>query len=284
MSTVEATPEPGKKVDVKRMSWDPITRIVGLARDPRGHRLREPQGREVLLDLDDLPRVRHLHEGHRSSRHALPDQPHLRHLRRQPLHDVGAVPEHGLRHLSAEARQLRLQPGGAGRLHVRPCDLQRLHVQRGLLRADGQGHQPVPAREGGEDVVAARRHPRLQDDRRHHAGAQPVHGRVLPGDPPGGPLHARDVLPVRRPPHAPLDDHAGRRLARTSRTRPARTTTCGSCATWTTASAPCRCTTTSTTSSSRSCPATTWSATGGRTSCAGAPSTTRTSSPTTTRT
>ena len=29
MSTVEATPEPGKKVDVKRMSWDPITRIVG---------------------------------------------------------------------------------------------------------------------------------------------------------------------------------------------------------------------------------------------------------------
>ena len=29
MSTVETTPEPGKKVDVKRMSWDPITRIVG---------------------------------------------------------------------------------------------------------------------------------------------------------------------------------------------------------------------------------------------------------------
>ena len=59
--------------------------------------------------------------------------------------------------------------------------------------------------------VAARRHPRLQDDRRHHAGAQPVHGRVLPGDAAGGPLHARDVLPVRRAPHAPVDDHAGRR-------------------------------------------------------------------------
>ena len=29
MSTVETTPEPSKKVDVKRMSWDPITRIVG---------------------------------------------------------------------------------------------------------------------------------------------------------------------------------------------------------------------------------------------------------------
>ena len=95
------------------MSWDPITRIVGSPRDPRGHRLREPQGREVLLDLDDLPRVRHLHEGDRPAGHALPDQPHLRHLRRQPLHDVGAVPEHGLRHLPAQARQLRLQPGGA---------------------------------------------------------------------------------------------------------------------------------------------------------------------------
>ena len=52
-----------------------------VARDPRGHRLREPQGREVLLDLDDLPRLRHLHEGHRPAGHALPDQPHLRHLR-----------------------------------------------------------------------------------------------------------------------------------------------------------------------------------------------------------
>ena len=70
---------------------------------------------------------------------------------------------------------------------------------------------PCAAREGREDAVAARRHPRLQDDRRHHAGAQPVHGRVLPRDPPGGALHARDVLPVRRPPHAPDDDHAGRR-------------------------------------------------------------------------
>ena len=60
------------------------------------------------------------------------------------------------------------------------------------------------------DLVAARGHPRLQDDRRHHAGAQPVHRRVLPGDPAGGALHARDVLPVRRAPHAPVDDHAGR--------------------------------------------------------------------------
>ena len=76
-------------------------------------------------------------------------------------------------------------------------------------------------------AVAARRHPRLQDDRRHHAGAQPVHGRVLPGDPPGRPLHARDVLPVRRAPHPPVDDHARRRQRRHHLARPARTTTCG---------------------------------------------------------
>ena len=56
------------------------------------------------------------------------------------------------------------------------------------------------------------RHPRLQDDRRHHAGAQPVHRQLLPRDAAGGALHARDVLPLRRPPHAPVDDHAGRRL------------------------------------------------------------------------
>ena len=52
--------------------------------------------------------------------------------------------------------------------------------------------------------------PRLPHDRRHHAGAQPVHRRVLPRDAARGPLHARDVLPLRRAPHAPLDDHAGR--------------------------------------------------------------------------
>ncbi len=62
------------------------------------------------------------------------------------------------------------------------------------------------------DAVAARRHPRLQDDRRHHAGAEPVHRQLLPRDAAGRPLHARDVLPLRRPPHAPVDDHAGRRL------------------------------------------------------------------------
>ena len=80
--------------------------------------------------------------------------------------------------------------------------------------------------DGREDPRAARRHPRLQDDRRHHAGAEPVHRGVLPRDAPGGALHARDVLPLRRAPHAPVHDHAGRLSARTSRTRRAPTTTC----------------------------------------------------------
>ncbi len=44
-------------------------------------------------------------------------------------------------------------------------------------------------------------------------GTEPVHGGLLPGDPAGGALHARDVLPVRRPAHAPVDDPA-RRLQR----------------------------------------------------------------------
>ena len=39
---------------------------------------------------------------------------------------------------------------------------------------------------------------------------QRVHRQLLPRDAAGGALHARDVLPVRRPPHAPVDDHAGR--------------------------------------------------------------------------
>ncbi len=196
-------------------------------RDPHGDRFREPEGREVLLDLDDLPRLRHLHEGDRPPRHALHHQPDLRHLRRQPLHLLVPEPEHGLRREAAPARRPRLQPRRERGLHVRPRDLQRLHGERGLLRADGQGDESLAAAEGGADGGPALRHPRLQDHRRHHALAQPVHRRLLPGDPPGGAVHARDVLPVRRPAHPPLDDHAGRASAPTSRTRPAPTTTCG---------------------------------------------------------
>ena len=51
-----------------------------VARDPHGDRLQQPAGPQVLQHVDDLPRVRHLHEGDRSSRHPLHHQPHLRHL------------------------------------------------------------------------------------------------------------------------------------------------------------------------------------------------------------
>ena len=78
---------------------------------------------------------------------------------------------------------------------------------------------PCAARQGGERAGSALGHPRLPDDRRHHAGAEPVHRRLLSGDPARRALHARDVLPLRRAPHAPLDDHAGRVQRATSRTR-----------------------------------------------------------------
>ena len=47
----------------------------------------------------------------------------------------------------------------------------------------------------------------------------PFTGELLPGDPAGGALHARDVLPVRGPAHPPVDDHARRAAAPTSPTR-----------------------------------------------------------------
>ena len=59
-------------------SGDPDRRQPG---HPHRDRLREPAGAQVLQHLDDLPRLRHLHEGDRSARRALHHQPHLRHLR-----------------------------------------------------------------------------------------------------------------------------------------------------------------------------------------------------------
>ena len=56
----------------------------------------------------------------------------------------------------------------------------------------------------------ARRGPRLPHHRRHHAGPQPVHRRVLPRDAEGLPLHARDVLPDGGPARPPVDALPGR--------------------------------------------------------------------------
>ena len=52
--------------------------------------------------------------------------------------------------------------------------------RRRLLRADGPGDQPRRAGAGRADRGSPRRPARLPDDRRHHAVAQPVPGRLLP--------------------------------------------------------------------------------------------------------
>ena len=61
---------------------------------------------------------------------------------------------------------------------------------------------------------AARRDPPLQDDRRHHAGPQPIHRRVLPRSPPDEPHDPGDVLPDGRAARPPLDAVPRRRRHR----------------------------------------------------------------------
>ena len=82
-----------------------------------------------------------------------------------------------------------------------------------------QGDQPRRPGQGRNDRGTARRRSRLPHHRRHHAVAQPVHGRVLPRSAANEPLHARDVLPDGRPARPPLDPLPGRRRHR--RHRPA---------------------------------------------------------------
>src|SRR5262249_29687837 len=80
-----------------------------------------------------------------------------------------------------------------------------------LLRADGPGDQPRRLGAGGEDRGAARRRPRLQDDRRDHEGDEPARGRAVPRSAPDEPHDARDVLPDGGSPRAPV--HAPRLCA-----------------------------------------------------------------------
>ena len=199
-----------QKVMVKEMSWDPITRIVGSLGihteiDFSNQTVLKCYSTSMIFRGFDIfmkgidPRDAHFIT---SRICGICGDNHC--------HLLVPEPEHGLRRQAAAAGRPGVQPGRVRRLHLRPRDLQRLHGQRGLLRADGQGDQPDAAGEGREDLRAGQGHPRLQHDRRHHAGAEPVHRRVLPGDAARRPLHARDVLPVRRAPHAPVDDHAGR--------------------------------------------------------------------------
>ena len=57
----------------------------------------------------------------------------------------------------------------------------------------------------------ARGRPRLPHHRRHHALAEPLHRRVLPGGAAGQPRHPRNVLPHGGAPRAPVHALPGRR-------------------------------------------------------------------------
>ena len=201
-------------------------------RDLHEDRLLAEDGRRVPLHVVDLPRLLDLHEGQGPARRALHHQPDLRDLRRQPRHLLGLQPEHGLRGAPAAPRRVDHQPRRGRRVHVRPQHLPGEPGRGGLLREDDRGDQPRRARAGQPHRGAARRRPRLPDHRRHHAGAQPVHRRVLPRGAAGQPLHARDVLPDGGPPRAPVHALPGRRRHAWRRSSCSPTTTPGSCATW----------------------------------------------------
>ncbi len=168
-------------------------------------RLRDRPGRRVPQHVVDLPRLQHLHEGQGPPRRPLHHQPHLRHLRRQPRHLLVLRAEHGLRRAPAGARRADRQPRRGRRVHVRPQHLPGEPGRGRLLREDGGRDEPGRAGAGQRHRGAPRRGPRLRHDRRHHAVAQPVLGRVLPRGPPGQPVHARDVLPHGGPARPPVD-------------------------------------------------------------------------------
>ena len=193
------------------MAWDPITRIVGSLGIYTKIDFGQRQGRRVPQHVVDLPRLQHLHEGQGPARRPLHHQPHLRHLRRQPRHLLLLRAEHGLRRAPAGARRADRQPRRGRRVHVRPQHLPGEPGRGRLLREDGRRDEPGRARAGQPHRGAARRRPRLQDHRRHHAVAQPVLGRVLPRGAAGQPVHAGDVLPDGGPPRAPVDALPGRR-------------------------------------------------------------------------
>ena len=121
-------------------------------------------------------------------------------------------------------------------------------------------------------------------DRRHHAVAQPVLGRVLPRGAAGQPVHAGDVLPDGGPPRPPVDALPGRRRHHGDDPAVHRLLHPADALRGVHEAGRAACTTTSSTSSTRRCPATRRSAAGASCSAAGAPSRTPTSATSTTRT
>ena len=220
-------------------------------------RLRPGQGRGVPQHVVDLPRLQHLHEGQGPARRALHHQPHLRHLRRQPRHLLLLRAEHGLRRASRRTSGEWIVNLGEAAEYMFDHNI----FQENLVGVDFcekmvAETNPGVLEQAEPDRGAARRRPRLQDHRRHHAVAQPVLGRVLPRGAAGEPLHARDVLPDGGTPRPPLDALPGRR--RHDRDDPAlhRLPHAAHALRRVHEAGRARCTTTSSTSSTRRCPAT----------------------------
>ena len=211
MSTVETTPEPGKKVDVKRMSWDPITRIVGSL------------GIHADIDFEN----RTVEKCYSTSMIFRGFDIFMKGIDPRDTHFLTSRicgicgDNHCTTSVLCQNMAYGIYPPKLGNCAYNLAEQADYMFDHAIYNdcmcnvdfceQMVKDTNPSLLAKAEKTRVAARRHPRLQDDRRHHAGAQPVHGRVLPGDAPGGPLHARDVLPVRGPPHAPVDDHAGRR-------------------------------------------------------------------------
>ena len=184
-------------------------------RHPHEDRLRQPAGRRVPQHVVDLPRLQRLHEGQGPARRPLHHEPHLRHLRRQPRDLRRLRAEHGVRRQAAAPRRVDHQPRRGRRVHVRPQPLPGQPGRRRLLRADGQGDQPVGAREGRDGPP--RRTPRVHGYRTIAdimRALNPFTGDVLPRGAADEPAHARDVLPDGGPPRPPLDALPGRRRHR----------------------------------------------------------------------
>ena len=200
------------------MAWDPITRIVGSLGIYTKIDFAQPTGRRVPQHLVDLPRLQHLHEGQGPARRPLHHQPHLRHLRRQPRHLLRATrrtwPSASSRRTSASGSSTSARPPST--CSTTTSSRRTWSASTSASRWSGR---PTPAcwRQGREHRGAARRRPRLPHHRRHHAGAQPVHRRVLPRGAADEPADARDVLPDGGPARPPLDALPRRRRHRRRR-------------------------------------------------------------------
>ena len=154
-------------------------------------RLRQPAGRRVPQHLVDLPRLQHLHEGQGPARRPLHHQPDLRHLRRQPRHLRLLRPEHGLRHQARRAMGEWIVNLGEAAEYMFDHNI----FQDNLVGVDFceqmvKETNPGVWAKAEQTAGPARRHARLPHDRRHHAGAESVHRRVLPRGAPDEPPDA----------------------------------------------------------------------------------------------